>query len=211
MFRDDAIALMKIELGFRKDKTDDLVTALKASQELLELAPTKPWFLLSEGATIRTTPNERRVHVPVDFIAEYEDGALRYLPDDATKDSVILLKFEREHLEKTYARTAVGPPKAYAKVGDYFELWPLPDDDYLLEMRYYYKDEALDSNIENRWLKNIPYLLMGHAGQTIAEGLRDGDAMKSFLKWEREARMVLHGQNEELMHDNMRYQMGGAI
>lgn len=209
MTRDEAVAVVQQTLGFRGDQSANIVAMLKLAQTTLEKNPTKPWFLLSEGSTIRTTVSERRVRVPADFLMEYELGTLEYVPDDTTRDEVDLVKYPREQLQLEYLSTDVGEPAYYSKDGYYFNIWPLPDDDYLLRMRYYKKGTVLDTNIENEWLLEVPLLLIGEAGMLLAPGLRDANATATFTNWARQGKLQLFGHNEELKHSNMRYQLGG--
>ncbi len=213
MTRDQAIALMQIQLGFRTDMSSNLVTCLQAAQQQLELQPIKPWFLISEDSYIRTEADEGRLPLPSDFLQETEDAVLYYVPDDAEDESdhVLLKKDEYDVLRKNFAETVSGPPEAYCLLGEYFRIFPIPDDDYLLRMIYYQQDTVLDSNVENGWLKWAPYLLMGKAGQLLsAGGLRDSGASAVFQNWEAQGTLALHAQNVAREMGNRDMQIGGS-
>lgn len=212
MTRDEAIALMQIQLGFRSDMAANLVTCLKTAQQQLELQPTKPWFLVSEDAYRRTESTEGRLPIPSDFLQEAEDGVLYYVPDDAEDESdhVFLKKDEYDVLRKNFAETASGPPVAYCLLGAYFRMFPIPDDDYLIRMIYFQQDTVLDSNVENGWLKWAPYLLMGKAGLLLSQGgLRDSGATAVFQSWEAQGTISLHSQNVAREMANRDMQVGG--
>lgn len=209
MTRDEVSALIKIQLGFRTDQTDNIITALKLVQTNLESEATKPWFLLSELTTVTTTASEERVSLPTDFLLEHEENGLTYSPDDTTADKVQLVKDDMDIL-KAYYKRREGEPEAYCMDGNYFRIFPLPDAVYTLEMFYYKQDEVLSTNIENQWLKYAPYLLAGEAGLIIATALRDANAATTFDRWRKEGRSILYRENESRKHANKSYQIGGA-
>lgn len=209
MTRDEAVALVHQTLGFRTDQATNIVTNMKLAQQTLEKGPIMPWFLLSEGSTRRTELNERRVRIPTDFLREYEEGTLTYVPDDATLEEVDLIKDSREILQEEYGSLAAGPPEKYSLDGYYFNIFPLPDDDYLLKMRYYKQAALLTTNIENEWLLEIPLLIIGAAGLLLAPGLRDKEATKTFADWSNQGQLILNGYEETRVHTNRPYQIGG--
>jgi hypothetical protein len=215
MLRDDAVVLVQEKLGYRSDLKDSIIRNMKLAQSQLELGPTKPWFLLSEDSTTTLTPEESRVGLPDDFLCETEDAALIYVPDDVDEEEWILGKRDYDTLLKTYKGVVLPsvarPPRYYALRGDYFIIFPKPDAAYTLKMVYYKRGESLDTNIENVWLKQCPYLLMGKAGLLVSPGLRDLNATNTFNSWEREGRLAMYTRNEDREHAGRDdYQMGGA-
>ena len=214
MTRDEAVALMQQQLGFRTDLASTIVTNMKFAQTNLESAPTKPWFLISEDSYADTVSGEQRIAIPTDFLEEIDEATLRYIPDDLTDGEIDLIKGDYDQLRKDYqdtttGTTAVGEPEAYALLDGYFRIFPTPDDVYRLKMIYYKQDTVLSSDIENNWLKWAPKLLMGETGAMIASSLRDAAALGTFQRWTSEGRVLLFGQNEARKHANMNYQMGG--
>lgn len=212
MTRDEAVAAIKLQLGFRSNQDSNIVTCLQLAQTQLELQPTKPWFLVSEDSFKRLTVSETRLTLPSDFLQEHEDGCLYYVPDDADgpEDHVLLAKDDYDVLKGNFADTASGPPQAYAILGKYFRVFPVPDDTYVIRMTYYKQDTVLSSNVENGWLKYAPFALMGKAGQLIAGGpLRDGEAMKVFQSWEAQGMLSLNGQEVARNVTNHNRQIGG--
>lgn len=217
MTRDEAIALMQIQLGFRTDQSTNLVTCLKAAQTQLEGQPTKPWFLISEDSYAFTEDGEQRIALPTDFLQEVDEAVLRYVPDedddddDDTSNEVDLVKEAYDVLRKNYSEDVSGPPEAYALVGEYFRIFPTPDDVYRIRMIYYKRDTVLSSNVENGWLKWIPYLIMGKAGLLLSQGgLRDSGASAVFQNWEAQGSLALHSQNVAREMGNRDLQVGGS-
>ena len=183
MDRDSAISLLKIRLKRVADTNIDttIVTVLQHVQEtILEENEWLPWFLLSEFLTITTTANEERIAVPTDvnftgnnFLNEYENGALWRIDASLDAGRKLLVKDDYDSLYRRY-KTSTGKPSHYSLDGDYFRLFPTPDDAYTLKMRCYLKDTRLDSNVENNWLKYAADWLMAETGFIIARDvLRD--------------------------------------
>jgi hypothetical protein len=69
-----------------------------------------------------------------------------------------------------------GPPKFYALEVDRYYFFPTPDEEFSMRRIYYAHDEILNDNVENKWLKHLPYLLIGMAGQRLASATRDAQA-----------------------------------
>lgn len=215
MTRDEAVAMIKLQLGFRTTGDSDIVTCLKLAQTNLEGAPVKPWFLLSENSYIDTTKDESRSVVPTDFLEEYEEAVLRYVPATLTDGEVDLVKDDYDVLRKNFfdsdtGTVETGPPEAYALVGSYFRIFPTPDDTYRLHLIYYKQDTVLSSNVENNWLEWVPKLIMGEAGKLYAGPLRDKQAMQIFGAWAAEGMALLNRQNMSRMQAGRNDQIGGS-
>lgn len=215
MTRDEAVAMIKLQLGYRTTGDADIVTCLKLAQTTLEGAPVKPWFLVSEDAASTTTAGEPRLAVPEDFLEELEEAVLRYIPDTLTDGEVDLKKDDYDVLRKNFfdpatGTTETGPPEAYALVGEYFIIFPTPDDVYTIKQIYLQQDTVLDSNVENQWLKWVPKLIMGEAGKLISGGpLRDQMAFQIFSSWAAEGEALLHRQNISREQAGRNDQIGG--
>ncbi len=218
MTRDEAVAVIQLQLAFRTTLASEIATAMQMEQVMLENGPTKPWFLISEDSYITTTADEARIPLPTDFLEETEEAVFHYIPTTVSADSpeVPLVKGIFDQLRSTYADTTTGtietgPPEAYALLGNYFRIFPVPDDTYTLHMIYYKRDDTLSAGtVENGFLKWNPKLLMGKAGKTIAGGpLRDKDAWAVFDQWEKEGRLLLMSQNVAREVGNLLMQVGG--
>lgn len=191
---------------------------MKLAQIQLEAEPLKPWFLISEDTYAETTEDEERIELPDNFLAETDEAVLRYVPDDPSEDDPErdLVKEDYDQLRKKYrdedtGGILTGEPEAYALMGNYFRIFPTPDDTYTLHMLYYWKDDELDTNIENQWLKYVPLLVMGKAGKIISMGpLRDSGAWQVFDSWEKEGRAALANfiVSRDMMNKDL--QVGGS-
>lgn len=217
MTRDEAVNEIQTQLAFRTTLASTIIGHLKQAQSELELAPTLPWFLLSEDSYKDTVSGEQRVPVPMDFLDETDEAVLRYVPTTPSTETPErdLIKDDYDELRKFYMDTTtgimkIGPPEAYALLGDYFRIFPTPDDTYRLRMIYYAADDLLDTNIENQWLKYVPLLLMGKAGKKISMGpLRDQIAYGVFDSWEKEGRGLLTTREVTRDISNKNLQVGG--
>lgn len=209
MDRDTAVARIHETLGFRSDKTTEIIAKLQDVQDLFEGAPELPWFLITEVESASTVSGEERVALPVDFLREWEDDALYYFNSTATADAdkwVELEKGDLSVLRKKYPGS--GAPVAYSLDGDYFRIFPTPDDVYTLKQIYYKKDALLTSNIENDWLKHGARLLIGEAGMAIAAALRDAEALAEFTRQRDDGARLLLIENEARSSTARRYVMG---
>lgn len=211
MTRNEAVVLVKQYLGFKQNLDTSIVTTMQSQQTKLELMPVKPWFLLSEQSYSYTVAEQRRVRIPTDFLEEYEEGCLWYVPDDTTLDAEPMKKDFYDVLYKNYmGEDSEGPPEAYSLDGEYFNIFPLPDDVYRLEMKYYKKADLLDAGgVENAWLKYVPELLIGKTGLAIANSLRNTQAASIFKEMISENMLLLNAQNEARKASNFDMQMGG--
>jgi hypothetical protein len=216
MTRDEAVSLIQTQLGFRTTGADQIITQLQLAQTILESGPTLPFFLVSEDAYAITTDAEQRLLVPSDFLRETDEAVLRYVPDtiSSSNPEVDLDKGDYDDLRKLYqdtttGTTKVGHPEAYCILGNYFRIFPIPDDEYTLHMIYYQQDDLLTSNIENGWLLHAPLLMMGKAGKIIAGALRDTTAWGIFDAWEKEGARLLETKDVDRSYSNHNLQVGG--
>lgn len=217
MTRDEAVAAIQLQLGFRTTLSSSIILQLQLAQTTLEKGTVLPWFLISEDSYIDTTADEQRIPIPTDFLEETDEAVLRYVPTTVTEEDpeVDLVKDDYDVLRKNYLDTSTGaiqsgPPKAYCLMGEYFRIFPTPDDEYRLRMVYYKQDTSLSTNVENGWLKHVPKLLMGLAGKQLSGGpLRDAMAYKIFDEWEQTGRARLVQKINSRQLANRSLQVGG--
>lgn len=179
--RDEAVRRIQRDLGFLPPAVlrDEIIDALKEAQRELEKSATLPWFLLSETGTATTGALEERLPHPPGFLREFEPGSLWRYDAAAVGDPWIELgKGDYDTLVAKYP--IPGVPVAYASVGGYFMLKPTPDAQYIIKVKVYLRDAVLDVNIENKWLGNMDWLLVGRAGMKVARAQRNADALAGF-------------------------------
>lgn len=211
MTRDEAVAIIKETMGFRLDLDEAAQRRLKLAQVHFERGIILPSFLISEQSYITTDANAERIVKPSDFIKEVDEDGLCYFPNGLGNEEgrVALVKDDLDVLQRNYQAGTKGPPEAYALLGNYFRIFPTPDDVYVVKMYYYQKDEVLNSNIENKWLREVPYLLIGEAGMSLSSGARDKDAKAEFSRMKQEALMLMNGHDPDVELSNRTLQIGG--
>jgi hypothetical protein len=190
-----------------------------------------PWFLRTEVSTVQTTIGEERVAPPPDFIREYEEDALYWFnpaadPTIYQNQWVPLWKDDIQYNRVKYGNMWNGEaspsdsapasawfqcgPRAYAFDGNYFRIFPLPQQVYTLKMIYYARDAVLNPAIdsENKWLKNAADILIGEAGYQMANTARDDNRIQYFQTMRDEGVARLFVYTEAQQHENRTYKMG---
>jgi hypothetical protein len=209
MNRTEAVAQVQEVLGFRSDLTDRIITQIGITSTRLQMGATKPWWTIEQNKVLFTTEANTQVNVPEDFLEEYEEG--RFQISDGEGGWSELIKNDLDELISIYGRTETGLPEGYALVGRTFQLYPVPDAEYVLHLDYIKSDDPLTSGSStNGYLTYIPELIIGMAGLRIAQAIRDKEAITTFREMVQEGRLELYRQNESRKHSNANYQMGGA-
>lgn len=166
MTRDEMVARLKYYLDVNQATTTwdtMLASMLQEAQIEVEQGAELPWFLVSRDYSATTTVGEARLALPTDFIREYEESALWVLDDDSAE--ILLGKDSIDDLRVYYTNTE-GRPERYALSGEYFYLFPTPEQEYTIRMQCYTKEPTLsDGSSENNWSTEFPDILMGNAGQ----------------------------------------------
>lgn len=187
MDRDSAISRIKRKLSFRTGTNLDtvIVEALIDAQRKLEnsavvlpngLRTPVPWFLY-EVVPIPLVVDQGSYAFPTGFIKEVED-----LPPNVEADNgqeLTLIKTIPVAARDVLVPTE-GPPQVYYIVGETFVVLPTPNDTYTWNLPSYMRDAELSTNIENKFLKWVPDLMIGLAGAEIAGDLRDKSAKAEF-------------------------------
>lgn len=227
MLKSVAIATIQRHLGFRSNLDAHILAQLQQAQSTFEREGVPiflsgniqtgtflPWFLLTEIADIVVPIGEERIKLPGDFLSEWEESAL-WIYDSSADEGEEWKAVPKDDV-KTARRTAkatdsTDAPLLYARSGDYFRLFPKPEEVTQFKMIYYAKDTELGAtDIENDWLKYTPNLMMGEAGMHIASSTRDAQGVAIFENMRRSAARALFVRDEDSKHVNRRYVMGGV-
>jgi hypothetical protein len=207
MILDTAIAEVQQICGWRSDKVNEITRGLSYAQiEREKPNRTYPWFLRKENPTaIVTVANQPMYSIPTDYIEDTEevDGNLYYYTLGIPNSRTIFLKklsFQpaqiRYYGEWPYVYT--NPPDALLDTGSYIApgvpsnyylgnsivmLYPVPDAVYSISWRYWAQDAPQALGQENKWLKNAPWVLIGHAALKLCMdlGYKDGQATAQAL------------------------------
>ena len=201
-----AITIIKGRLTqLSNTQLDTYITAeLQLQQEELENIM-QPWFLLTELGTTNCVAEEERLKLDASFLQEFEEGALWRVLDSGAV--VALEKGQYDTLTRKY--TTTGAPEAYALVGGYFRLRPVPDQVYTLKVLHYSRDVMVsDAADTNQWLTEAPAVLIAKTGAVVAAYVKDYDAIAIFEKQYVEAVTALKRKSEARLHVNMDYELG---
>lgn len=213
MTRAEAVSRIQIVLGFYTKRDSEIIDALKLAQEELERRPEKPNFMLTDNVDLVTVADTETVDFPSDFISEWDESGLFYYNDEAEDAEdvwVELVKDDLDVLRNTDALAGTGAPRAYARVKDKFIIFPTPDDAYTLKLRHHTPDTDLSTNVENGWLREFPFLMLGKAGLMIAAGMHDQAALTMFAKWESEGERAFIAKIVAEEEENREPVIGGA-
>ena len=208
MLRDDLITLLGQRLGNRTDLDSRMQSELLMLQSvtLEETGAFTPWFLETEIATQACTAGDERLPLPTDFLAEMEEQSL-WLYDVNT--SPYMLEMQKDSYDVMVQRFPIaGKPRRYALTASYFLLKPTPDIVYTFKMRYYARDTALTTNIENKWLLHAPDLVLAELGAVMAKHIQNPAMEASFRADAQAARSRLYVKHEARAHNGRTYSMG---
>lgn len=216
MTKDEAIAQVKMLLGFRTDLATTIETQLHLAQQHLEdnwntaEAPL-PWFLVTERSTTSTVAEEERLGYPEDLLANIEDDGL--FIENTDGQEILLKKFSENDLRVLYVAADPGFPENYAEDGKYYRLFPAPDAAYTVHLKYYAKDVAFNTLTgaqTNLWLTHAPNALIGRAGLLIS-GAGNNARGQIFAGLLGDALSSIKGIGTNIMTNNRRYAMGETL
>lgn len=184
MDKADLVKIVGWRLGDRDDMVDRIDLELDYIQDyVLEAKPWHPWFLQSELASASTQPGERRVALPMNFLAEVEESHL-YIVEPTTGKQIELIKKDPDVAQALVmgAEVSVGFPRFYAISGLYFQFYPTPDAAYEVQMQYYSKDERIsDSAASPKWLRFASDVVLAELLQLLAgKHIKDAEAASGF-------------------------------
>ena len=171
MTRDEAVALMKQRMGNNNDTSLDalIVTEMQFVQStLLEQAPELPWFLYGSQDVVEST---EEITAPTGYLREFAGTPLQvYNGNKFVKFS----KGDQVSLDAYDFNTTYAYPVAYAneelnvnEVNLRVFGWD-GSSNYTVRWNGYYADTALSTNVENKWLKFAPDLLIAETGVIIS-------------------------------------------
>jgi hypothetical protein len=216
MLRSAAVSRIQQYLGFRSDKSAEIITALQDTQTEFEREAELPWFLRNDGAnpTLTLTISTYGVNLPTGFLREIDednDGGVFYYNSTADdgEEWTQLEKMSEGAAREAY-QDSTGAPEAYVLTETQLLVFPLADAAYILRFPYYKADTTLGTDVENDWLKYAHELMIGNAGLKIAAALRDKDAIQIFAEMERRGRDRLMKENVSRQEANKVRIMGGV-
>jgi hypothetical protein len=200
-------------MGFRLGDRDDMAARIPLELDILQDTALEsrqwyPWFLESEVAHASTAIGERRIPLPLDFCAEIEESNL-YLSDTETSPVRELVKKDPDVALRLHP--GQGRPLAYAISGEYFRLYPLPDNVYVLHMRYIVKDARIsDATATPKWLKYASDVILAELGFVLAsKHIKDNDLAQQFAAEAQVAWKRLYDRHISRAEVNQSRSLGG--
>lgn len=209
MTRDEIVTQVKLLLGHRTDLTSIIQAQISIQQNHLEREvkwERYPSFLLTERADTVLTIEDDRLQKPSDWIADVEEDGLYVIDSEGTEH--LLTKTEYNKLRLTYGNDDPGLPQAYATMGDYYRVLPVPDVGYTMRM-IYYQSQPLMSDVvtSNRWSINAANCLIGRVGLMLC-GAEDNKRQQMFSALFLESKSALEVKAYEDIVTNRQYAMG---
>lgn len=193
MLGSEALTILKNRLSRFTDASqtfsDMVISELNQAKARLEKMPTLPYWLVTEEAYFTLTIGEERAELAPDFLREVETANLQVEdPDDGT----FYNDLKKGFLDEARVRwPGTGRPRAYAIIGNYFHMLPVPDKAYKIWMPYYAKAPDITLASDNVWLNNQPDLLISEAGVPLATTLRNMEALQLFATMNASERSLL--------------------
>lgn len=198
MLGSEAIAQIQQGLGWRSDKSVEILAALRFAQlERERPGRTLPDFLIATDQTLSVLTGIPEVTLPTDFITErsFKEGNLRY-KTSATARTWWLQKKDMEEADSFFFGTwtdvrdtdsvsnfdnlSPGLPRAYILRDTTIRLYPTPDANYSLTWDFYKNADQIIAEEENVWLAKEPWTLIADAGLKLAMDLRDAKGIENF-------------------------------
>lgn len=211
MTRDEVVTEIKRGLGYRSDKTDEIISKLRLAQIELEKGKTLPWFLILEDEEMTLIAGDGTFILPSNFIREVEDqgfpGQL-FLTRDV--DVVHPKKLPYDQAYSIYAGAEEGTPLVYSLRGSSLVFFPPPSEDITMFWSYYAKQDDLLTAATNGWTENAPDVLIGLAGMMIAGDLEHTSAQQKFAATYALASQSLFREIVARDEANMTYSLGGG-
>lgn len=193
-----AIAEVQQIAGWRSDKAAEIGRALQYAQtEREKPGKTYPWFL-RQTKTITTVAGTPSYNLPTGYIQDTEerDGNVFIYSNQSLgpeSRTIFLRKLSWKDAQEKYfgvwpqsgvdtlsdqsATVQPGVPRDYVLQESTVYFYPTPDAAYTVNWRCWAADATLGAGVENRWLLNAPWVLIGDAARKICSDLGYADGL----------------------------------
>lgn len=193
-----AIAEVQQIIGWRSDKTTEIGTALRYAQSQREMpGATFPWFLRATK-TITTVAGTNSYSIPTGYIQDSDErqgNLFIYSDGTALSRTIFLKKMQFKDFQEKFFGTwpdsnsdaseladdsdtvASGVPNFYSLDDTTVHVGPTPDAVYTIYWKCWAAATTLSAGIENAWLLNAPWVLIGEAAAKIASDLENSSAL----------------------------------
>lgn len=168
-----------------------------------EQGPLLPWFLEIEQP-LQAVVDTETVDLPADFLREVEGGGLRIQTVDGVWQQ--LTKLPLDKMRKEVADEDSGLPEAYAMLGSYIYLAPIPDSAYALRLVYYRRSVEFQDSADTAtdWCAHATNLVVyGAAAQIAAAYILNDQLAGSLAVLEERAKQALYMDTEARQNTNL--------
>lgn len=197
MIGNDVVSIIQEKLGFRSDLNTNILAKMNEAMRLLEKGRTLPKFLIEEDVPLTTVANQRYISLPAGFIKVDDDGHPNIEFTDGT-GLIYLKQGPWPQLRQIFQSTEAGIPRAFTLRKTQIWFHPVPVDAYDLVWSYYKHDNDITGAAENNWLRELPYLIAGKAGLSMAQNLNsNSDIIRYFEGMAREWAIASHYETSE--------------
>lgn len=143
-----------------------ILNELQAAQGRLEISAWLPAFLRARSVL---TVSSETFSLPADCLRldDTEECPIQIL----IQGKYEMLRRETSEFARLYYSSEVGEPKSYVVEGDEVYLYPPPNQDYTIRLKYFKAEPQLsESVVSNKWTVKAGELLMSEAGVVLATG-----------------------------------------
>lgn len=153
-----------------------MLAEINLAQLRLERDPSTDWWFLLKRVSLPLAAGSSDVQLPADYIRIAEQS----IPVLYQKDGTALGKLARAYQEDAVLADT-DHPAYYVLENDTFKVYPIPTQDYDVNIQYVAKDvELSDTATTNLWMDFAYSLLMNKAGIALAQGIQHKDALANF-------------------------------
>ena len=188
MTKAEAISRIQQGLGWRDDKDTEITLELRLVQDLLEKGQSLPPWLLAGTGYLTGTANQEYIALPTGFIRFDEDLEFSTTDSDGVLQPVTQVDY-RELLQlgqdPVDGSTETGRVKWVALRWSRLYVRPVPTSSFTITCDWYAADEdigGLASSGTNNWLTYGHDILLGKAGQRMAQDLHNDKAERNFTE-----------------------------
>lgn len=176
-----AITEIRSGMGFRTTLESTIIRALNSVQRGLEEGLSLPEFLLVYDAEITVTADDANITLPSGFLRLHDSYEMYYVDSEEGRTYIPLRN-------DTEARSAYGDVEDSTHAIVWVRrsktagiLVPTPTESATYYLTYYKAEPVLSTDVTtNKWLDNLPDVMVGAAGLEVAQAARDKDAMGFF-------------------------------
>jgi len=168
MTRDEILNLLQYRLGDHSEMPARGLAEMPLLQStVLEANSWLPWFLEVDSVGLETVALIREVVLPTGFLQEMEEGGCLSLT--VGTEVRLLTKKDYKAALSLYGTAEKGAPWVYSLGPESISLFPIPDQVYALDWKYYGAAPSMAASAgETLWTKHAGDLVLALLGEKLA-------------------------------------------